>query len=155
MGALGQNAAGFLFSIGLSFFSSLFLVNYFDRRDVLYFSSLRDSLVLTGFNLVSYLVNSVFVMWGDFFLFGLCDLLLSLVFFWWYMKYGYLLLPHRGFRVFLEGVVVGKLSISLYFVDYYFLQQEITLGGMGIKMGLLSGIILLACRFCQSRLHLF
>lgn len=71
------------------------------------------------------------------------------------MKYGYLLLPHRGFRVFLEGVVIGKISLGLYFTDYYFLQQEITLGGMGIKIGLLCGIILLTCRFCQSHLHLF
>lgn len=62
MGAFSQNAAGFLFSMGLSFFSSLFLLNYVDRRDVLYFSSLRGSLFLTGFNTTSYIINSAFVL---------------------------------------------------------------------------------------------
>jgi hypothetical protein len=101
IGNFTQNLAGFAMAVLLYALSTLLFVNYFDRKDVLYFSSIKDNLFLSSVILLSFMVNCLFVQLGSLALFTFADLSLSAVLFVWYMKYGFLLVPHSGFRLFL------------------------------------------------------
>ena len=155
LGNFTQNLFGFILTSSLYVFNTVFCVNYLDRRDVLYFSSLKENVFLTCLVLMNFMANSLIVYLDRLSLFTFTDLFLSVVLFGWYMKFGYLLVPNSGFSVFLGFSVTIKMGLSLLFLDYFFISQTITIASLVIKLILLCSVIYFCCRICQSQLNLF
>ena len=95
------------------------LLNYFDRKDMLYYSSIKDSFILCGFVNCTYLLNCFSVSFLSFKAFIFWEIFLSLLLLTWYINRGNQLIPNPTAQLTIKNLIIAKVSNAIIFFDYF------------------------------------
>lgn len=110
-----QNIAGLALAICLHMFSILFITNYFDRKDMLYVSSIQRYVILDVIVALSFLINAAASTLLDFKIYLLIDFVVSLALSYWLIFGGYLVIPNRTFYSYILNIILFKAANCIVF----------------------------------------
>jgi hypothetical protein len=150
-----QNIAGLVFAISLHMFSILFITNYFDRKDMLYVSSIQKYVILDLIVALSFLVNAVASAFFNFTIFLFIDFGVSLVLSCWLIFDGYLVIPNRTFYCYILNLILMKAANCIVFFEHFFIIDFFTITNYLTKFGIVYFIFLLVSYFLRSETRLY
>ncbi len=107
---------GFLITACIYLFNTVFLMNYFDRKDVLYLSSIEGSFFINITIVLNYLLNSIFINYYPTTFLFIDAAFICLVSIWFCTK-GFLI-SNKIFQLSMRQIIIIKISTCLVFIDY-------------------------------------
>ena len=136
-------------------FSVLFLTNYFDRKDMLYVSSIHKYLILDVIVALSFLINVSASSFLGFSAYLFIDLGVSSALSYWLVLGGYLVIPNRTFYSYILNLILIKGSNCIVFLEHFFSMNFFNITNYLTKFGIVYVIFLIVFYFLRSDTHLY
>ena len=150
-----QNIAGLVLAICLHMFSILFITNYFDRKDMLYVSSIQRYVILDVVVALSFLINAVASTFLGFTIYLFLDLGVSLALSYWLIVGGYLVIPNRTFYFYILNLILLKGANCIVFLEHFFSMDFFNITNYLTKFGIVYCIFLIVFYFLRSDTRLY